>query len=175
MNPYLAGAVGGTLGTIPMTAVMEVLFRRLPSNLRYPLPPREVTMAVAHRAGLSGQMSEQAPAGTSLAAHFGYGLLTGSLYPLTIRRRPRHPLLHGSLYGLIVWTLSYFVWIPAFRLLTNPLRHPPPRRRLMIAAHLVWGAALALVTFRLVEAEPSPLLRGFHDRRRRETARPLPG
>lgn len=175
MNAYLAGALGGTLATVPMTVVMEVLFRRLPSNLRYPLPPREVTMAVAHRAGLAGRMSEQTRAGTSLTAHFGYGLLTGALYPLTTRRRPRHPLLHGSLYGLVVWALSYFGWIPALRLLATPLRHPPPRRRLMIAAHLVWGAAVALVTFRLVEPEPRPLLYGFHDRRRRDTARQLPG
>lgn len=146
MNPYGAGALGGTLATVPMTLVMETLFRRLPRRQRYPLPPREITAALAHRAGgLDRRASDTTLTAASLLAHLGYGALTGALYPLLRRRQPRHPLLHGAAYGVGVWALSYLGWVPAAGILRPASRHPAHRRRLMIAAHLVWGVATAAV------------------------------
>lgn len=150
LYPYLAGAIGGTLATAPMTVAMELLFRRLPPSQQYPLPPRELTMAIASRTGLASMMpSERARVGATLAAHFGYGLFAGALYPLTFRRQPRHPLLHGSLYGIAVWVLSYFGWVPALKILKPASEHPRQRRWLMIVVHLLWGAVTAGVTLAL--------------------------
>jgi hypothetical protein len=151
LNPYLAGAIGGTLATAPMTVAMELLFRRLPPGQQYPLPPRELTMAIANRTGFAPMMpSERARVGATLAAHFGYGLFAGALYPLTFfRRQPRHPLLHGSFYGIVVWALSYLGWVPALKILKPANQHPRQRRWLMIVVHLLWGAVTAGVTLAL--------------------------
>lgn len=148
MNRYLAGAVGGLVATIPMTAAMLLLFRRLPPMEQYPLPPREITMEVASRVGQKHRLPETARTNLSLLAHFGYGALTGGLYP-ALGIRPRHPVIGGSIYGIAVWALSYLGWIPALKILHPATRHPPPRRRLMLIAHAVWGAGTTLITERL--------------------------
>ena len=43
-----------------------------------------------------------------------------------------------------MWAASYLGWIPAAGLLKPATEHPARRNFMMIAAHLVWGAALAL-------------------------------
>ena len=166
-NRYLTGAVAGVLATVPMTAVMVGLFRYLPRSDRYPLPPRELTDEVAHRIGIDKAMDESQQVALALTAHFAYGGLTGAFYPLSLRlsgprkelgqarvahtfqmaRRNEKPviLLVGAGYGVVIWALSYLGWIPAFKLLAPATRHPPPRRRLMIAAHLVWGTTTVML------------------------------
>jgi len=52
----------------------------------------------------------------------------------------------GAGYGVAVWALSYLGWIPALNVLKPATQHPPRRDLLMIAAHLVWGTALAAGT-----------------------------
>jgi uncharacterized membrane protein YagU involved in acid resistance len=170
LNPYLAGAIAGTVATAPMTLTMELLFRRLPARQQQPLPPRRLTMAVARRTRTAPLLpNEPARVGATLTAHFGYGMLTGALYPLTYTRPPRHPVLHGSLYGLAVWALSYLGWIPALRLLPPATQQRRERRRLMLAAHVVWGAATGLLTSWLSADGDAPLT-GFQQYRRHAAA-----
>jgi hypothetical protein len=83
----------------------------------------------------------------TLAAHFAYGALTGAIFALGRHRGAGA----GAAWGLAVWAGSYLGWIPAARLLTPATRHPRRRNALMLAAHGVWGAALA-VGLREVEA-----------------------
>lgn len=148
MNRYLAGAVGGTVATIPMTAVMLLLFNRLPRTEQYPLPPREITMELAHRAGQEHRLGQDARTSVSLLAHFTYGALTGALYP-ALDPHLRRPAVSGSIYGVAIWAVSYLGWIPALNILRPATRHPARRRRLMILAHAVWGAVTTLVTRQL--------------------------
>jgi uncharacterized membrane protein YagU involved in acid resistance len=124
-----------------MTLVMMALFRRLPPEQRYPLPPRLITEDVAERAGADPVMHDTALTGATLAAHFGYGAATGALFPFIVRRYPL--ALVGPAYGLAVWAASYLGWIPALRILPPATRHPGERNALMLMAHVVWGAALA--------------------------------
>jgi uncharacterized membrane protein YagU involved in acid resistance len=146
MHPILRGAIAGTVATAPMTLTMVYLFRRLPKRLQYPLPPVELTHQVAARAQLGSVVSGRQLTVTSLAAHFAYGAATGAVYaPLTKRLRWANPVV-GMWYGVAVWMASYLGWIPAARLLRLATEHPKQRNVLMIAAHLVWGATLGLVT-----------------------------
>jgi uncharacterized membrane protein YagU involved in acid resistance len=145
MNRLLAGALGGTLATVPMTLVMVTLFRRLPPQQRYPLPPREITEVVVRRAAAIRTPGDDRLTTLTLAAHFGYGALTGAAYPL-LGPRPAHPVLFGAGYGLAIWAVSYLGWIPAFGILRPATAHPRHRRRLMLVAHLVWGACTALLS-----------------------------
>jgi uncharacterized membrane protein YagU involved in acid resistance len=149
MNRYLAGAIGGLLATIPMTLVMESLHRRLPRDVRYPLPPREVTENIANKMGLDRPLDEDRLIESSLLSHFAYGAATGALYPLVFRESVRHPLVYGSGYGVAIWAASYLGWIPAFNVLEPATRQPASRRQLMLCAHAVWGAGTVLVAERL--------------------------
>lgn len=91
-----------------------------------------------------------------LSAHLLYGMGCGALFSLLVEyglRRvrpgvPRHPV--GLAFGLLVWSASYLGPVPALR--------PYPRTGLdtsgnvgtMIAAHVVFGASLAEVDYRLM-------------------------
>lgn len=151
MKRMLAGALAGTLATVPMTAVMLALHRRLPVKEQYPLPPREITdVAVSSVGGDPRRQSHMT--GLSLTAHFAYGAATGALYSVLFRQA-RHPVLTGSAYGVAVWVASYLGWIPAARILRPANTHPARRNALMIMAHLVWGAGTGAVDSCLSDSE----------------------
>lgn len=164
MHPLLRGALAGTLATVPMTIVMTGLFRRLPREQRYPLPPVLITARVARRGALHPLLPPGRLSAAALTAHFAYGAATGALYPMLDRRR-EPTLAAGSAYGLAVWAISYLGWIPALRILTPATRHPAARNRMMWSAHVVWGSALAAVCRMLarregaqrIAARPSPV------------------
>jgi uncharacterized membrane protein YagU involved in acid resistance len=143
-NHLIKGAVAGFLATIPMTLAMRELHRRLPSKERYPLPPRLITEQVLGPRTLRS-LTEPQRVGTTLAAHFGYGALTGALYPLIARRSGRGETMAGIVFGVGVWAASYLGWIPASGVLTPATEHPARRNLLMLASHLVWGASTALI------------------------------
>lgn len=152
MNRVFAGALGGFVGTIPMTAVMASLFVTLPRWQRYALPPREITGSVVRRLPLSQLPEERSMTTLTLAAHFGYGALTGALLPLFIGKTQR-PLSRGGSFGIAVWALSYLGWIPAARILRPATSHPTRRNVMMLAAHWVWGASAAAVARRLLRGK----------------------
>lgn len=135
----LLGALAGVAGTALMTAAMARLHRLLPSDERYPLPPREITERALRT--LSTRGSEDDLSAASLIAHYAYGALTGALLAFG----PRVSSIRGGLYGVLVWGASYFGWAPATGILKPAHHHPLRRNLLMIAAHVVWGAATAWV------------------------------
>jgi len=147
----VAGALAGIGGTFAMTAVMSRLHRRLPPERRYPLPPSEIVAATMPRAS-----ARSFPALVMLG-HFAYGAATGALLALA---SPRPGPATGALYGVGVWIASYLGWIPAARILKPATVHPPERNALMIAAHVVWGAATALAMAELRRGETSVFASG---------------
>lgn len=134
------GAICGVVATGPMTAVMVLGHRRLPVGERYPLPPREITGAVADKAGVA--MDAEALSAATLIAHFGYGGAAGGLYGALPMESVRQPVASGFLLGLLVWSLSYFGLLPALRILRSASEHPARRNALMLGAHFIWGACL---------------------------------
>ena len=83
-----------------------------------------------------------------MAGHFAYGTAAGALYATFARKLRFSPVLRGIGYGLVVWTISYLNLLPALRILRPATEHPAGRNALMIAAHVVWGAALGVLTER---------------------------
>lgn len=141
----LIGALAGLGATIPMTAGMEAMFRLLPKRERYPLPPRQIAMALAEEAGVKQQLRAPARTTFTLAAHFGYGAAPGAIYaPVAIENR-WPPLVGGVGFGLAVWAASYLGLLPAVRLLSPATEHPLRRNTLMFTAHAVWGVTLGLL------------------------------
>jgi uncharacterized membrane protein YagU involved in acid resistance len=145
MYNALMGAAAGTIATVPMTMFWEAMHDRLPGEPPRPLPPREVAEALAVKAGVSRQLSETDMQWLSLAAHFGYGAFTGAIFGMLAPRRPASAMGAGMVFGLGVWTTSYLGWLPATGVRHSPRYDVPARTALIIASHLVWGAAAGLI------------------------------
>lgn len=145
MNRVLAGAAAGAIATIPMTIVMEALHEGLPGEPPRPLPPREVTEAIAVKSGFNRELSERDVEDLTLAAHFGYGALCGAVFGAVAPRGAIGGAASGMLFGLGVWAGSYLGWLPATGVRHHPRFDPPARSGLMIAAHLAWGLTAGLV------------------------------
>jgi hypothetical protein len=134
------GAVGGIAATWAMTVAMNVLFRRLPDDEQYPLPPREITETLLPA---SSHISEDTIAACSLAAHAAYGAAAGSVFTLSGVHQHR-PVVRGMMWGLVVWSISYLGWLPMAGILKPAIIHPMRRNMLMIIVHLVWGGGTGL-------------------------------
>jgi len=145
MNNALIGAASGTLATVPMTVFWEVMHNTLPGEPPRPLPPREVAEALAVKAGVSRQLTETQMEWLAMAAHFGYGAFTGAIFGALAPRTPLAGIRSGMLFGLGVWTTSYLVWLPATGVRHSPKYDVPTRTALIVASHLVWGAAAGLL------------------------------
>jgi putative membrane protein len=171
MNRIGAGALGGFLATVPMTAVMFYWHRRLLRREQYPLPPHEITAKLAQEAGQGHRVNELEHDAATWVSHFAYGTAKGGLYGTFQESIPAPPALKGAAYGLAVWAGNYLGLLPALGILRPATEHPARRNALMITAHLVWGACLGLVadegrpprgTHGVVTGEPMAVM-GVHD------------
>ena len=152
------GLISGVVATGAMTTAMIAWHRRLPPHERYPLPPREITMKLARRAGVADKMDSETRSAATLLSHFGYGGAAGAIYG-AISDEVRAPaVVKGIAAGLLLWTASYLGWLPGTGVLTPATKHPGRRNLLMIGAHVVWGASLGLTTEMLQDEaqEPAP-------------------
>jgi hypothetical protein len=150
-SPTIAGAVAGMIATAPMTMAMEGMHSQLPAPEQYPLPPAEIVEQVSGEPVGRAPMGRGEGAAASLALHFAIGAAGGAIYgPLASRLHP-DPIVGGVTFGLAVWTTGYLGLLPALGILRPATEHPPRRNALMIAAHVVWGAALGLLVDRLAD------------------------
>jgi uncharacterized membrane protein YagU involved in acid resistance len=138
----LAGFVSGLAATAPMTAAMVAMHRKLPRHKRYPLPPRRITMRVLEKLAVKHHLEEEHRTGLTMLAHFGYGAAAGTLFGMIAPREPSRAIPVGIGYGLLVWAGSYLGLLPSMDLHRPATREPAERNGLMIAAHVVWGAAI---------------------------------
>jgi uncharacterized membrane protein YagU involved in acid resistance len=135
------GAVSGLTATIPRTVVMETAFQQLPIVEQYALPPRQITRRLGRAIDIWHRLSEEERQALSLGAHFSYGAAAGALYAACVPPRFINGWT-GIAYGMTVWAGSYLGLLPGLGILRPATDHPRGRNHLMIAAHLVWGAAL---------------------------------
>jgi uncharacterized membrane protein YagU involved in acid resistance len=151
---WLIGALAGFLATIPMTIFMLITQPFLPKGQRYDLPPEIITKELAHRMHVRHHMSKAQILATTLVSHFGYGATMGVLYsPLGQRTSSTAPV-QGSLFGLFVWAASYLGLLPLLGMSESGHNEPKHRNLMMIAAHLIWGAALGGATAVLKNQHP---------------------
>jgi uncharacterized membrane protein YagU involved in acid resistance len=139
------GAVSGSIATWPMTALMRTLFRRLPEEERYPLPPRLITMNVASKAGVAHKMDEEARFTVTMVAHYAYGAAAGAVFAAIPPRTKIDVVSRGIGFGLAVWGISYLGLLPGIGLFPPAAQQPLRRNGLMIAAHIVWGVTLSVL------------------------------
>jgi uncharacterized membrane protein YagU involved in acid resistance len=137
------GAAAGFAATLPMTLVMVALHRALPRQEQYALPPKLITEELTETSGMAEDLSPEEINRITVANHFAYGAAVAVPYAVLASRIPGPRLGLGIGYGLAVWAGSYLGWLPATGLLRPATEHPPRRTGMMIAAHIVYGAALA--------------------------------
>ena len=154
----LLGGIAGFVATLPMTMAVRAIHRRLPARERYPAPPRELLDATVEAANAA--LEEESARDLTIAAHYLYGAGSGALVAALL---PRPGIGAGAAAGAAIWAGSYLGWIPAVRLLKPASRHPARRNAMMIAAHLVWGAATA-IALRELRADQEAILSAGPDR-----------
>lgn len=148
--PRLAiGAASGFVATGAMTAAMLGMQQLLPKPEQYPLPPRRIVARLTRWLGIRRDLDKVSLDALTGVAHFGYGTSMGALYGPVGLALPVPGLVSGIGWGLAVWAASYLGLLPALNILSSALHHPPKRDALMIAAHVVWGATLGIVSERV--------------------------
>lgn len=151
----LIGAVAGFAATLAMTAAMRRMHEQLPPEERYPLTPREIVDSSAAKVDVP--IDGEAAKDITTAAHFAYGAASGALLgAANVAMGP----VSGAVGGVGIWLGSYMGWIPAARILKPATDHPARRNLLMLAAHVVWGAASAVAMRELVAARGTILADG---------------
>ena len=142
------GAIAGGIATIPMTLFMLATQRLSSREQSDPLPPEGITREITERTNTDDKVDKRQLLGASLFSHFGYGVAAGTIYSNTARRLPWSPIIKGSLFGVLIWAVSYLGWLPLGRFDDAATKQPASRNALMIGAHIVWGVATGLITER---------------------------
>ncbi|MHB8646584.1 MAG: DUF6789 family protein [Thermomicrobiales bacterium] len=112
-------------------------------------PPDKITGAALDVTGVHARDEEEQDALATLL-HFGFGIGCGTLFGVAHRRLPfRVPAaLHGMFFAFLIWATRYQGWIPALGIMPPASEDRPDRPRMMILAHLVYGALLGRVVAR---------------------------
>lgn len=144
-----AGLTGG-LATVPMTAFMLAAQRK---GLLGEAPPRLITRFALISARLRMQDKNAATAVTG-SVHFGFGIVCGALFSALSRRAglPFSRVVQGTLFGIMVWLVSYKGWVPALNIMPPPEDDRPGRPLVMVVAHLIYGSTLGWIVERTGQA-----------------------
>ncbi|HEY7908511.1 MAG TPA: DUF6789 family protein [Thermomicrobiales bacterium] len=154
IRAILDGALGGVVGTAGMSAFMLAAGK---AGLMGEHPPDTIAGAALDAVGVQ-QQDEEALDALAILLHFGFGVSCGTLFGLLHRRLPfRVPAaLHGMVFASIIWVTSYQGWIPALGIMPPASEDRPDRPRVMLLAHLVYGAILGNIVARR-SPPPNPL------------------
>jgi hypothetical protein len=145
--PLLKHAASGLVATGAMTAFMAGA--KVTGLLRNP-PPKHITKRAEQKVGMSPRHQDKETFNaTWLAAHVAYGMGSGVVYGLVRGALPGPPWSSGLIYGGALWAISYLGVMPALGLYPFPSDDSRSRVAVMIAAHGVYGEALATVSDRL--------------------------
>jgi uncharacterized membrane protein YagU involved in acid resistance len=147
MKTLQRGLWAGIIATGPMTLAMFLLFRRLPTREKSPLPPATISSEIQD--GILGKAGLAAQGLTDLAmiSHFAYGAVCGALFA-SLRRSEEDSSLRaagrGAAFGAGVWAFNYLGMLPAFNFRASAYKMPARRNAMMLFSHLIWGLSLGL-------------------------------
>ncbi|MBA3658623.1 MAG: hypothetical protein H0W67_03415 [Gemmatimonadales bacterium] len=136
----LAG-LGGAAAVTTANLIEQQLF--LPRNEPFEIEPIEVAKTEARNAGHPLSTGGQWAAGT--AAHLAYSALWGAIYGVAQRRLRLPHLLHGVVFGEIIWALNYPRWgiLPQRGILPPAGERSRTRALIPLGTHAVFGLATA--------------------------------
>lgn len=134
-----AGALAGAAATLPMSALMWASGR---AGLMGEQPPKGVTDHALDEVG--AHPSQPTRWAATAVTHLGFGAAAGVPFALMHHSLPVGVprVATGALYGVGVWASAYLGWVPAMGILPSAEDDRPGRALSMVAAHVVYGAAL---------------------------------
>jgi hypothetical protein len=139
----LDGALAGAGATTLMTGFMKG--SQWAGYYQDEIPPEKITKRSLWRAGASEAVDEEAEQVilTGLG-HWAFGMVGGGIFGVLHKLLPVPvpATLHGLVFGLLVWYVSYKGWIPATGLIAPPERQPREIARMPLYAHVVYGSTL---------------------------------
>jgi hypothetical protein len=148
------GVAAGLIGTAAMTTWQEInakLKKRamvdVGERYREDVDPWEKAPAPAQVAKrmLEALFKLEVPAARiplfTNAVHWGYGTALGGVYALVESSVRSRPGLHGALFGMGVWTMSYATLVP-MGLYKPPWRYPAKTIAKDVSYHLVYGTGV---------------------------------
>jgi hypothetical protein len=145
----MSGAAAGLTATIPMTIVMEGLRAAMPAEQQRRMPPREIVDRTVEKArettGGEPDLDRGDRTALTAVAHLAFGAAAGAVYGATMGRRGGS-VLTGIAYGVGLWAAAYGVGLPSLGLHPAAQHDTKDRNGVLIASHVVWGAALAMMT-----------------------------
>lgn len=142
MTKLTPGLIAGAVAAVPMSLVL-LAARWL--GLFWTAPPAQIAKNAADEAGLGAVAAKPAFGPVWLGLHVIFGAVCGLGYDMLKPKLPKPPLAGGIVYGLFVWAVNYFGVMPALGLFPPPRLAGSRRTGVMIVAHVVYGAALALL------------------------------
>lgn len=143
VQTVLVGTLGGVLGTVTMSALMLAAHK---ARLMGRLPPERITQKAFFH-GFRSHKRERRKNMLAALLHIGFGAAAGAFFGFVYRRLPvgANPVGLGSVYGSLIWFLSYGGWAPALGMIPPIHRDRPGRPAIMVLAHWVYGATLGVV------------------------------
>lgn len=147
----VAGALGGLVATVPMSAGMLAAQQAGVLGVQ---PPKRLVRTLLPGGGPHKEREGEDAIAT--VAHLGFGVAGGAVYGLLVPRRVVG-VTSGILYGLAVWAVSYQGWVPAIGAMPPADRDRPGRPATMVAVHVVYGAVLGGIVRRALAGESSAL------------------
>ena len=162
-RPTVASSVSvavfaGCVATVPQTLAMAAVRRWLPGPTRGRFPPRQVTEAIVTRVIGRRRWSEPVWWTLTAASHFAFGSAAGAAYPLVPAVGP--VVVHGAAFGLAVGAVPYLVVFPLLGIRSPQGDRPVRKAAQLVAAHVAWGIATAVVYDRLRSRRRSTLPAG---------------
>jgi len=153
LGAFCAGLVAGFVGAVAQNVFFAATRKLAPNPRADGFEPVEEqqrselpTQTVARRLieGLMRRGPLEHTAGAGQLVHHAFGSAWGSAYGLLAGTWPRGAgLKRGLEFGLLVWLVSDDVLLPALELSAWPHHYPVKNHLYAIAAHGVYGAAVA--------------------------------
>jgi hypothetical protein len=137
------GAIAGSVAAACMTVIRMTARRR---GIIEKTVPQALEERVAEWSGLGRGAHPVLHHLADQMMHVGYGAALGVGYALTTQRRSAHGVARGLAYGLATWVAGSWLLLPALHAKQAAWRKRPTENAIDLLAHLVFGAATAIVS-----------------------------
>jgi hypothetical protein len=139
----MAGALGGSVGTLVLTGLREIFSRM---GLVFETAPMQVVDR-AEEVGLVDGWSPRALRLLTVAAHIAYGVGAGTALGLLRRKGggASEEAAVGSAMGVLVWGAGWSTWLPLTGVHSPPWEQRSAKVLLPVIDHAVYGAVWGLI------------------------------
>jgi uncharacterized membrane protein YagU involved in acid resistance len=173
MGAFCGGLAAGFVGALAQNLFFAATKRLAPApsapgfepaepEQAFEMPTQTLARRVTEQLVRRGPLEHKALAGQIV--HLAFGSAWGGAYGLAVGTLPRAGSLRGGLqFGLLVWLVSDDILLPAFRLSAWPHHYPVKTHLYALAAHAVYGAAVA-GAFAAIHSASTPALAALGSR-----------